>query len=221
MLALFSSVLIGIALVITVAAGWRLLSRRRILPCPSSFIWLLENRIVERVAGSAALIEQAGIQPGMKVLDAGCGSGRLTIPLARRVGAHGEVVAVDVQPSMLSKLKERLEQQNVANVRLIQGALGTGVVTDGDFDRAFLITVLGEIPDQASALGEIYEQLKPGGILSVTEVLPDPHYQTRSTVRGLAQKTGFVASEVQRTYRSFTMHLLRPPSATSSATTPG
>jgi ubiquinone/menaquinone biosynthesis C-methylase UbiE len=59
------------------------------------------------------------------------------------------------------------------------------------FDRALLITVLGEIPNQEAALKEILNTLKPGGILSVTEIIFDPHFQRRSTVLKLANAIGF------------------------------
>lgn len=42
----------------------------------------------------------------MRVLDAGCGPGRLTIPLARQVGPTGEVVALDVQQGMLKRVRK-------------------------------------------------------------------------------------------------------------------
>jgi len=197
---------------VAVAAAWRLLSRRRVIPCPSFLVWLLENPVMEAVAGSAALMKRAGVETGMRVLDAGCGPGRLTIPLARRVGSKGEVVAVDVQSSMLSKLRDRLERERLTNVQIIHAALGTGALGPNRFDRAFLVTVLGEIPEQENALREIFDHLHPGGILSVTEVLPDPHYQRRSAVQRLARRTGFEAELVYHNFRSYTMNLTRPHS---------
>lgn len=187
----------------------RLLSRRRLLPCPSTLVWVLENPIIERVAGGQALMDRAGVLPGMRVLDAGCGPGRVTIPLALRVGATGHVVALDVQASMLVKLRKRLEEHRITNVRTVHAELGTGALAGERFDRAFLVTVLGEVPDRERALKEIHGVLVPGGILSVTEVLPDPHYQRRSAVRALALSAGFVPTLVHRTCRSYTMNLLR------------
>lgn len=201
--------LVALVLTVIVAAGWRLLSRRRLLPCPSSFAWVLENPVIERVAGSQALMDRAGVCSGMNVLDAGCGPGRVTIPLARRVGPGGRVVALDAQASMLSKLQRRLEEQDVTNVRLVHAELGTGALASEQFDRAFLVTVLGEIPNQEQALREIHGLLAPGGILSVSEVLPDPHYQRRSKVRALALLTGYDPTLVHHTYRSYTMNLRR------------
>jgi len=206
-------IILGIAAVfsITVAVGWRVLSRRKFLPCPSSLTWLLENPMMEGVAGSSALIERSGVQPGMAVLDAGCGPGRLTIPLARHVGTEGHIVALDAQRSMLAKLTERMTTHGISNVRTLCARLGTGALGSERFDRAFLVTVLGEIPNQEDALSEIYEHLNPGGLLTVCEVLPDPHYQSQATVWKLAERTGFTPRVVHRNYRSYTMNLTRPP----------
>lgn len=198
------------AISIAVGIGWRLLSRRRLIPCPSFLSWLLENPLMEGVASSAALIRRARVTAGMRVLDAGCGPGRLTLPLAQAVGEQGKVVAIDVQGPMLSKLRDRVERTGVANVRTVHAGLGTGALAGEEFDRAFLVTVLGEIPDQEMAMREIFEHLMPGGILSVTEVLPDPHYQRRSVVRTLALNAGFVPELVFHNFRSYTMNLRRP-----------
>jgi cyanophycinase-like exopeptidase len=53
-----------------------------------------------------------------------------------------------------------------------------------------MVTVLGEIPDRQAALQEVTDALKPGGLLSVTEVVVDPHFQTRGAVRRLAATAG-------------------------------
>lgn len=78
------------------------------------------------------------------------------------------------------------------------------------YNRAFLTTVLGEIPERENALQEIFSALKPGGILSVTEVLIDPHYQSRATVRRLAEQVGFRLAQEWGTALNFTMHLAKP-----------
>jgi ubiquinone/menaquinone biosynthesis C-methylase UbiE len=213
MTALITSLLVVILLTGSIVLGWRLLARRHILPCPSALIWLLENRIMENVAGSAAVIQHAHIEVGMRVLDAGCGPGRITVPLAQRVGPEGEVVALDIQESMLAYLVDRVNAAGLSNVRPKLAALGEGLLGNQQFDRAIMVTVLGEIPNREAALGEIYKALKPGGILSITEVLPDPHYQSRRTVRNLAEKVGFQVDEVYSGLRSFTMNLVHSDSA--------
>lgn len=203
----------GIALSVAGAAviGFLIWRRQdRHLPCPSSLSFLLENPFMDRVAGAELLLDRAGIAAGMRVLDVGCGPGRITLPAARRVGPNGEVVALDIQESMLQRVRKKLDAQNVANVCLLHTGIGEGKTEPQSFDRAFLVTVLGEIPDKAAALREIYGALKPGGLLSITEVLPDPDFQTPGAVQELARETGFEAREKMGGFPAFTMNLVKP-----------
>ena len=197
--------------ILTVAGGGFLLWRRvmRNMPCPSSLSFLLENPFVDRVAGAELLLDRAGVAPGMRVLDAGCGPGRITLPAARRVGPTGAVVALDIQEAMLQRVRQKLDAQGVTNVRLLHAALGDDQTEAEAFDRAFLVTVLGEIPDKAAALREIHRALKPGGVLSVTEMLPDPDFQTPDAVRRLADEAGFVEDRLLGGFPAFTMNLVK------------
>jgi ubiquinone/menaquinone biosynthesis C-methylase UbiE len=183
--------LVSIGLISSAGLGWRFAARRRSLPCPPWLDWLLENRYVETVASSQGIIERLNLQPGINVLDVGCGPGRVAIPAAERVGPDGMVVALDIQAGMLQRLQKRIRAAAVTNIRPVQAGIGEGKVENGVFDRAVLVTVLGEIPDRKAALAEIFKALKPGGLLSVTEVIPDPHYQRQKTVRQLAAAAGF------------------------------
>jgi len=77
-----------------------------------------------------------------RVLDFGCGVGRVTLPLARRVDA---VVAFDVAESMLSVARELLEQNAVANVQLLKGDATLSAI-QGPFDLVHSVIVLQHIP---------------------------------------------------------------------------
>jgi ubiquinone/menaquinone biosynthesis C-methylase UbiE len=171
---------------------------------------LLENPYFETVAGAEKLMDRAGVEPGMTALDAGCGPGRVSLPLARAVGREGRVVAFDLQEGMLAKLRARADEQGLGNIEPVHGGLGEGVVPRAGFDVAFLITVLGEIPDPVAALQEIREALRPGGILSITEVLPDPHYQSLARVRELAARVGLEEAQLFDGTIGFTINLRRP-----------
>jgi ubiquinone/menaquinone biosynthesis C-methylase UbiE len=197
--------LLVVAAVTTVAMVWRYGG----LTCPWWLVPLLENPYVERVAGASVLIERAGIEPGMRVLDAGCVPGRLTVPVARRVGAGGRVVGLDLQPRMLEMLRRRLRENGLANVDLVRARLGDGVLPAESFDVALLVTVLGEIALRLTALREIHRSLRPGGVLSVTEVLPDPHYQPLARVRALAAEAGFREHSLTAGRLSYTLNLAK------------
>lgn len=191
--------------------GWRILSRRFALPCPAFLGWIVElENPFGRDFHAERVVERLKLEPGMRVLDAGCGPGRVTIPLAKAVGPSGEVVAVDIQPKMLCRARKRAEKAGLSNIRFQVLALGDGKLGEALFDRAVLVTVLGEIPDRLSALKDIYRALKPGGILSVTELIFDPHYQTRNAVLRLAKTVGFREKAFWGNGFVYTLHLEKP-----------
>lgn len=198
-------IILGLIAIIVIAS---LIWRRDSLPCPTWLAWMVEmdNPFTEvnRARVITGLLELA---PGMRVLDAGCGPGRLTLPLAETVGPQGEVTALDIQDEMLARVRGKVEIANLQNVKFLHAGLGEGKLPKSYFDRAVLVTVLGEIPDQASALKEIYNALKPDGILSVTEVIFDPHFHRRETVLKIAEAVGFKEKNFIGKKLAYTMHL--------------
>ena len=208
-IAIFFGVL-GVFLVIGIT--WRLASRRRSLPCPVWLRWFVElDNPFTRTNRAATIIEHLELEPDMVVLDIGCGPGRVAVPLAEWV-PQGEVTAVDIQEGMLRRAKEKAENAHVSNIRFVQAAAGEGKLGRNHFDRALLVTVLGEIPEQQAALQEIFDALKPGGILSVTEVIFDPHFQSRRKVTRLAEVVGFREQKFFGTRLAFTLNFQKPVS---------
>ncbi len=177
-------------------------------PCPPSFIFVLDNPFT---AGyHRAVLSRLELSPGLSVLDAGCGPGLLTIPIARMIGPQGKVFAVDIQEAMLERAKQAAKQVDLNNITFMHTGLGEGKLPVAAFDRALLVTVLGEIPDRPAALREIYTSLKPGGFLSITEILPDPHYQSRSRVKTLAHAVGFQVRNEYGSFFRFTVNVVKP-----------
>jgi 2-polyprenyl-3-methyl-5-hydroxy-6-metoxy-1,4-benzoquinol methylase len=199
--------LLGLGLIVWV--GWALLGRRHAMPCPAWLAWVLERPFGEARRTQAAL-DRLHLQPGMHVLDAGCGPGRLTIPIARAIGPVGRVTALDIQEGMLDRARARAAAASVTNIEFVRAALGARTLGPAHFDRAILVTVLGEIPDREAALREIFDSLKPGGFLSVSELMLDPHYQSRATVLRLAGPLGFRESEFFGNVFDFTLNLEKP-----------
>lgn len=202
-----------LGLVVLTSVLWRLGSRRLSLPCPVWLRWLVElDNPFTRIARAKVIIEHLDLRPGMSVLDMGCGPGRLSVPLARAVGADGRVVAVDSQAGMLRRAREKARGANVANIDFVEADAGGGSLGHELFDRALLVSVLGEIRDREAALQEIFAALRPGGVLSVTEVIFDPHFQGRETVRRRAMAAGFHEQAFFGSRIAFTLNLQRPNS---------
>ena len=201
--------LAGLTVLIFIA--WRLASRRQSLPCPVWLRWLVElDNPFTKTNRAAFIIEYLEIEPGMTVLDVGCGPGRLAIPAAMQVGTQGRVVAMDIQQGMLSRTRQRAEVADLENIEYLQASAGEGKLGQEQFDRALLVTVLGEIPDREAALREIFEALKPEGILSVTETMFDPHYQSRRSVTRLAEAVGFRERAFFGNRLAYTLHFEKP-----------
>ena len=159
------------------------------------------------------LIERSGIKQGMTVLDLGCGSGAFTPFVARAVGEEGKVYAVDIQPKMLKQLERKLakpENQGIRNIELKQASAYDLPCEDEAFDLVYMVTVLQEIPDRGRALREIRRVLKPGGILAVTELLPDPDYPLRSTTVKICQREGFVLDDNLGNLWNYTARFKKP-----------
>jgi len=139
------------------------------------------------------ILDRSRVEPGMRVLEIGPGPGVYTVPLARRVGAQGEqgsIVSLEIQPEMITMLREHLQEAGVQNVEVIQGDGRQIPSPENSFDLVFLAGVLGETPDLSALIDECSRVLKPGGILAVTEQAIDPDFRLPSTVRKLAANAG-------------------------------
>ena len=206
----FLDIAVLLLLLVGVSLWWRGAVRLRFLPCPIWLGWFLENPYMEAVAGSSTIINRLHLTPGMQVLDVGCGMGRLTIPAAERVMPKGVVVALDGQPTMLEEVKKRVAAKHLTNVQTVLSRIDQDELEKGVFDRALLVTVLGEIPDREAALRHIFSALKPGSLLSITEVIPDPHYQPHHVVCRLAEAAGFQLDSQHGTWFAFTLNFKKP-----------
>jgi ubiquinone/menaquinone biosynthesis C-methylase UbiE len=207
-----TNVLIYIIIIaVIICVCWRLLSNRVSLPCPAWLGWLVElDNPIFRDNRAKVIISHLDIQPGMKILDFGCGPGRLTIPIARIIGPSSNVTAFDIQEAMLERVRTKAANEHLGNIETVRGDAGIIKLGTNQYDRALLVTVLGEVPDKKSLLKEIFNSLKPGGILCVTETIADPHFQTRKTVQSLASEAGLVAINFFGSRVSFSMTFRKP-----------
>jgi ubiquinone/menaquinone biosynthesis C-methylase UbiE len=134
------------------------------------------------------LLEALAPAPGETVLEVGPGTGYYTLDVARAVA---RLHVFDLQPEMLEHTLRRAREAGVDNVEPRQGDARSLPYRDGTFDAAYLVAVLGEIPDQEAALRELRRVVRPGGRLVVGELFGDPHMVGEKALRRRAEATGW------------------------------
>ena len=184
-----------VAYLIFVMTVVRLIRHFYQFPIPSFFAPLIDNPVRRKIQSPAVIAQWMGVKEGMLILEIGPGSGTFTFEIAKHVGDDGCVYAIDIQESIVTALGEKVEQLGVDNVSVRQASAYDLPFSNGYFDRVFMVTVLGEIPDKRKALLEIKRVLKDEGLLAIGEFLPDPDYPRKSTVTGWCQDSGFELNE--------------------------
>jgi ubiquinone/menaquinone biosynthesis C-methylase UbiE len=130
-------------------------------------------------------------RPGERVLEVGPGTGYYALPVAGWLEPGGQLDILDVQQEMLDHTMRRAAEEGVGNVVPTLADARSLPYPDATFDAAYLVTVLGEIPDQGAALRELRRVVKPDGRIVVGELFGDPHMvshgalQTRAAASGL------------------------------------
>ena len=174
-------------------------------PMPEFMAPVIDNPIRRRFMPPMDMAVRHGVRPGARVLEIGPGNGSYTLAAARLAGPEGEVVAVDVSPKMIERVIEKMAREGVENVDARVGNVFMLPFKAADFDSAYMMMVLGEIPDPSRAIAEIHRLLAPGGTLAITEALIDPDYSLASTVTRLAETLGFRLKETHGNFLFYTL----------------
>jgi len=128
--------------------------------------------------------------PGQRLLEVGPGTGYYALDVAGWVAPGGRLDVFDLQQEMLDHTMRRAAERGVENIVPTQGDARSLPYEDATFDAAYLVTVLGEIPDQEAALRELARVVRPGGRVVVGELLGDPHWVSPGRLRERAERAG-------------------------------
>lgn len=176
--------LLGGAAVLGAAVWWR----RNPSACPYSQRFWVEgpHPFITR----ERLREILEPTPGERLLEVGPGTGYYALPVAEWLSPGGRLDVLDVQQEMLDHTLRRAGEHGIDNITPAHADARELPYTDDSFDGAYLVTVLGEIPDQDAALCELRRVVKPGGRIVVGELFGDPHMVTHSALADRARAAG-------------------------------
>jgi SAM-dependent methyltransferase len=153
---------------------WDALRYARLVPrsvCPWWLGYLLVSPL-RRLEYNPAKILAPLVREGMTALEPGPGMGFFTLDLARLVGASGRVVAVDIQPKMLDRLRRRAAKDGLVDridVRLAESkSLGVADLA-GAVDFVLAFAMVHEMPSPSAFFQEVARAMKPGACLLLAE----------------------------------------------------
>ena len=178
------------ALAVAASVAARRWSLRNRSPMPHGISWTL---FLPRGPHSPRNLQRIlQPRPGERMLEIGPGIGIHALPIASALRPHGVLHVLDVQQAMLDDLERRAARAGVTNIAARQGDAQVLPYADQTFDAAYLVTVLGEIPDELAALRELRRVLKPAGRLVVGEFFLDPDFLRLPVLKQRASEAGLV-----------------------------
>jgi ubiquinone/menaquinone biosynthesis C-methylase UbiE len=134
-----------------------------------------------------AILEPAA---GERLLEVGPGTGYYSLPVARALLPDGRLDLLDVQQEMLDHTMRRAAEEGIDDIEATLADARELPFPDDAFDGAYLVTVLGEIPDQDAALRELRRVVRPTGRIVVGELFGDPHMVSHSALVRRAAAAG-------------------------------
>jgi len=161
---------------------------------PHQLAFILLNPLRNLIFSPRELAARLHLSADSRALELGPGPGFFSVSIARRVPS-GHLCLVDLQREMLEKARARTRRAGVANVSFARASATALPFAREVFDAAFLVAVLGEVPDAAACVAQLRDALRPGGLLSITELAGDPDAMTEREIAALAKAANLEHAE--------------------------
>ncbi len=139
----------------------------------------------------------ADLHEGETVLDLGSGAGADVLISARRVGATGRAIGLDMTDEMLEVARVNAAEAGVANAEFVKGHIEEIPLEDASVDVVISNCVINLSGDKPRVLAEAARVLRPGGRFAVSDVIADPDMDD-ATRADMQQWTGCIAGALTR-----------------------
>lgn len=169
----------------------RVVRSRTKAPLPAFLARVIDHPLRRLIQPLGTTPERHGVRTGMRALEIGPGNGTYTLATARHVGPNGQVIALDVEPKLAARLQRRAQERSIANLQVGVADAQHLPLASETVDAAYMMMVLGEIPDPQQCLHECRRVLRSEGILAISEMLPDPDYAPVNQRSQMAASCGF------------------------------
>jgi arsenite methyltransferase len=146
-------------------------SLARMLEYDEEWLENIPEAAIESFAGTGNPFNLGTLKPGEYIVDVGSGAGIDSLIAAKMVAPEGQVVGIDMTPSMLEKARRSATEAGFDNVDFRQGYAEELPVESAWADRVISNGVLNLIPDKLAGLKEMARVVKPGGRLQIGDIL--------------------------------------------------
>jgi len=182
---------------------------------------ILESKTREIVQRRRDIVNAIGLTDGMQVADIGAGTGLLTTEMAKRVGPRGMVFAVDIVPTFLERIRERVRAEGLSNVTVVRGEETATGLAPASLDLAFMCDTYHHIEHPEAYMRSLFRTLRPGATLVLVDMKRSKgesssavlrHVRAnKATVIAEVEQAGFVfESETDLLEKNYYLHFRRP-----------
>jgi ubiquinone/menaquinone biosynthesis C-methylase UbiE len=154
-------------------------------------------------------MDAIGLTAGMVVGEAGAGDGYFTIPMARRVGPTGTVLANDIRKEALESLDSRRATERLSNIQTVVGAVDDPLFPRRDLQLVVVVHAFHDFSSPVEWLVNLRKYLQPGATLAIIDRDPaqgaESHFWPKQRIVGYARDAGYVLA---KTVDDISAHLI-------------
>ena len=160
------------------------------------------------------VMEVTGVKPGLVIGEIGAGHGYFTFWLAKGVGEAGKIYANDIDKSALAAIERRRDDEKVANIETVLGAVDDPRFPPAALDMVFVVNAFHDLEKPVELLANLLPSLKPGATVVVMdrdhERSPDSegHFLTRAEVEEIVGRSVFEVVRVETFLRYHNLYIL-------------